>query len=402
MKKVLIALPAVICVVLFLIWSKSSPIAPNSTVQPVDETVGITLLDSTIPVEAAIERQVKKLLAVDAPIRSVFVYAITDVVDKNGYYTVSVAGLPIGSNAMHLGDAVWLGSVQLAKMPGLPGLVTDLMSSQPTDNMISVKEGRGGAGNILPFRSGTQAQYGISAVHNCGYSLNGWKAVDLFPAENMVYSSLSGEVNYVCRDTTQIALRIGDNLYTHLVDNDAQVGDQYSQGQAISGMVSGAFDDTCGVSDQGESAYHVHFCFLPDATGFYHADGYALNTATGSWTKTGGDTVNPLGYLTADWANAGIIPGPAAGANIWDSTVSGVTSMVDHTAAILPVHVDLKMADTVLGNAGPAFDLMYTVVLANFDLTVPLWVIGIITVLEIARIGYASWMWVKRAIPIIG
>lgn len=401
-KKVLIALPALICIILFLVWSKSSPVDQNNTVQPVDEPSGITLLASTIKVDPPIERQVERLLAVDAPIRSVFVYAITDLVDKNGYYYVSVAGLPIGSTKMFLGDALWLGSVQLAKMPGLPGFVTELMASQQTEKTIQVKQTiGGGAGNILPFRSGTQAQYGMSAVHNCGFSLNGWKAVDFFPSEDMVYSSMAGEVNYVCRDTTQVALRIGDNLYTHLVDNGAQVGDQYTQGQAISGMVPGTFTNSCGVADQGESQYHVHFCFQPDPTGFFHADGYALNTATGTWTK-GQDQVNPLGYLTADWQDATIIPGPAAGANVWDSTVNGVTSMVNHTADALPQHVDLKMADTVLGNVGPAFDLMYTVILANFDLTIPLWVIGIITTLELVRIAYAGWMWVKRAIPIIG
>jgi hypothetical protein len=260
--------------------------------------------------------------------------------------------------------------------------------------------GTGGAGNILPFRSGTSAQYGMSGVHSCGFQLNGWQAVDFFPAEDMIYSSKAGEINYICRDNTQVAIRIGDNLYTHLADGGQLVGDTYAQGQAISGMVPGTFNDTCGVSNQSAQAYHVHFCFYPTHD-VWAADGYTLSTITGNWTKNG-ETYEPLEYLTADWSNAGVVLGPVAGGNIWDSVTGGVTSMVGHTVEALPAHTDMGMANTVLGSAGPALDLIYTVVLSNFNLTVPMWCIGIIFVLETVRIAYAGWMWVKKAIPIIG
>lgn len=404
-KKLILVLPAVLGLVIFLATyqaPKTSPINRDGASRSAPPTASITMLESTIPVDSAIAARVRTILEEEAPARGVFKYAITGLTIKSGYYYVSVAGMPMEATAMHLKDAVWLGTVQLANVATMPGLVTEVMSSQPVKtSQTAVNPGRGGAGNILPFRSGTQAQYGISAVHNCGFSLTGWKAVDLFPAENMIYSSMAGEINYICRDATQVAIRIGDNLYTHLADGGQQVGDKYTQGQPISGMVLGTFSDTCGVSDQGAQAYHVHFCFVPDNTGFFHADDYTLNTATGTWNK-GQETINPLGYLTANWVSANVISGPAAGGNIWDSTVGGVTSMAQHTAAMLPVHTDFKMAETVLGNAGPAFDLIYTVILGNFDLTVPLWVIGIVTALELVRIGYAAWLWVKKAIPIIG
>lgn len=410
-KKLIYLLIPLVVVVAILSIPPAAPVPQNGAGQPggqqITTTNGvITMLPSTMPVAQAVQNRVMDLLTPAAPARGVFVYAITDVAQRNGYYYVSVSGQPIGSTAMHLQNSIWLGSIQLVDVAGLPGLVVDLQPSQPVDSTNLVKSeintGSGGSGAILPFRNGTTAQYGISGVHDCGFSLNGWKAVDFFPSENMVYSSLAGEINYVCRDSTQVALRIGDNLYTHLADTGQLAGDRYTQGQPISGMVPGTFDDTCGVADQNPGTYHVHFCFQPTAHGtIFNADGYTLNVLTEDWTK-GADTISPLGYLTADWANAGVVVRQSGSGNIWDSTVGGVNSMVNNTINILPAHIDMGMGSKVLGSAGPAFDLMYTVVLANFNLTVPLWVLGIIVVLETVRIAYAGWMWVKKAIPIIG
>jgi len=402
-NKLIVILPGLVVIIALLL---NAPGQHDSTGQQQKATQNsvITMLASTMPVDLALQNRVMETLTIDAMQRGVFVYAITDVSQRNGYYFVSVSGLPLGATEMHLIDSTWLGMVQLPLQPDLAGYVVELQPSQPTDMLASMDTpnyGTGGAGNILPFRSGTQAQYGTSGVHTCGFNLNGWKAVDLFPAENMIYSSRSGEINYVCRDDTQVAIRIGENLYTHLADNGQQVGDIYQQGQAISGMVPGTFNDTCGISNQNEGTYHVHFCFLPDPDNTFHADGYTLNTNTEIWSK-GETTVDILGYLTADWSNAGVSTGATAGGNVWDSTVGGITSMVENTANSLPVHTDMGMVNTVIGSAGPAMDLIYTVVLSNFNLTVPMWVMGIIFVLETVRIAYAGWMWVKKAIPIIG
>lgn len=46
---------------------------------------GITMLPSTQPVDLELQKKVMFLLAEEAPARSVFVYAITDVTQKDGY-----------------------------------------------------------------------------------------------------------------------------------------------------------------------------------------------------------------------------------------------------------------------------------------------------------------------------
>jgi hypothetical protein len=403
MKKIIFALiPALLVVAILATLQNNTPGPPETAGQQLASTNGIiSMLASSLPVDLALQNRVMAVLTQDAPQRGVFKYAITNISKKSGYLYVSVAGLPMDAEKMSLGASMWLGMVQLSTDPGHPGLVVDLQAPQPPSPTDLINTGTGGAGYLLPFRSGTTAQYGTSGVHNCGFSLNSWKAVDFFPAENMVYTSRPGEINYICRDSTQVALRIGDNLYTHLVDTGQQTGDSYGHGQAISGMVPGTYTGTCGVATQGAQAYHVHFCFLPSASGTFIADGYTLDVATQDWTK-GQEVASPLDYLTADWENAGTFTGHRRGGNVWDSTIGGVNSMVHNTVSILPAHVDMGMSNTVMGSAGPAFDLIYTVVLSNFDLTVPLWVLGIIFVLETVRIAYAGWMWVKKAIPIIG
>lgn len=365
------------------------------------ERGGITMLSSTVPASYELQSRCLDLLAEDASTRGVFIYAITNITQEDFYYYVSVAGLPIGSTKMDLSKSVWLGVITISKLPGLPGIVDDSLSSQPVDTSEYGKD-VGGAINVLPFRDGTTATYGVLGVHNCGFSLNGWRAVDLFPAENMVYSTNDGQVSYVCRDGTQVALRIAENLYTHLVDTGQATGQQYTQGQAIAGMVPGTYEATCGYADQQPDHYHVHFCFIPNPAGTWSADGYALNVGNGNWVK-GGETVAPLGTLTADWANAGISgPAPAAGSNFWDGIVEGVMQIVEPTVDEFPDHQEMGIADRVVSTLTTPIRLIYLVILINFKMDVVMWVVGIVTVLEGIRLVYAAYMWVKRAIPVIG
>jgi len=387
----------VLALVLGTIWLKGQQ-NPGQPAQAI-EGQGIKLLPSTVPLSDALQRRALELLAVDASTRSVFVYAVTNLTQKDGYFYLSVAGLAEDAQKMDLSKSLWLGMLTIADTAGYPGEVEESFSSQPQD---TENYGVGGSQNILPFRSGTQAQYGVLGVHNCGFSLNGWKAVDLFPEENMVYSTNEGQVSYVCRDDTQVALRIGDNLYTHLVDTGQQTGDRYDQGQALAGMVPGTYDATCGYADQQPEAYHVHFCFIPNPAGTWSADGYALNVTNGNWVK-GEETVAPTDYLTADWEVAGIdTPGPSVGSNFWDGIASGVMTLVEPAVNELPEHQDMDISGRVTGIMTTPLKLLYLVILINFDMTVVMWVVGIIAVLEMARLVYAAWMWIKRAIPIVG
>jgi hypothetical protein len=369
---------------------------------------GITMLPSTVPISARLQLSTLRALALDAYQRGVTTYAITDVVDRDGYWKISVAGMPDGSQQMALSESVWLGTVTINNTTGLPGLVDEAMpkiaNSLPEalgSETAAAEYGVGGSANILPFRSGTTAMYGTLGVHDCGFSMNGWKAVDLFPSENMVYSSNSGTVSYVCRDENQVALRIGNNLYTHLVDTGQQMDDVYTQGQAIAGMVPGSFDTACGYAAQNEAAYHVHFCFVPNSGGGFNADGYMLSMADSNWRK-GSEMVEPTGTLTAAWEDAGFTGTTArASGNFWDSLIGGVIDMANNSMNVMPEHHDFGIVSQIDANVAPALTLI-NLLFGSFNCTVPLWVGGIIFVLETVRIVYAGWMWIKKAIPVIG
>jgi hypothetical protein len=181
------------------------------------------------------------------------------------------------------------------------------------------------AGYILPFRNGSTAIYGPLGVHDCGFSLTGWKAVDLLPAENQVYAVETGDIAYVCRDGTQVALRVNGILYDHLVDNGQEVGDHVTQGESLGSMVTGSFNAPCGYADQQAGHWHVHFCFVPTGGKFY-ADGYTLDTISGNWEKDG-QTIRPNGQITAAWGDVGTTPPSGELFNVWDYLLKGLASI---------------------------------------------------------------------------
>ncbi len=387
-----------------LVWFLIRQTAQTVSAEPLH----VTLLPATVPVTETIQTRVAQLLENEAPRLGVFKFAITDVGYKEKYWTVSVAGLALTTEGKwHLEDALWLGTVMIADTPGLPGIVTDVSPSADAAAAATAPEnGRGGSQNILPWRSGTTAIYGTLGVHDCGFSLTGWKAVDLFPTENQVFATQGGEVSYVCRDSTQVAVRIGDNLYDHLVDTGQKIGDQYAQGGPLGSLVPGTFDDTCGYASQQPTSAHVHFCFIPNPTsGSWAADGYALSIYNNNWVK-GDETVEPMGTLTADWANAGVVPpGPAIGANMWDSWTGGMVSMADHFLPVLPSHTAMGLAERVVSIAAIPLKILYITVLSNFDMTVAIWCFGIFIGLESVRLILAGILLLKnlkQLIPIIG
>lgn len=175
------------------------------------------------------------------------------------------------------------------------------------------------AGSILPFNVGTTATFGIAGVHDCGFGTN-WKAVDFFPAENMVYSSEDATIDYVCRDENQVSIKMGDHLYAHLQDVGQEIGDFYSQGQQIAPMVYGTLNSECGNTDQLQSNYHVHYCFIPNGN-FFDADNYNLHIDTEEWMyvdSVGMSVVHVGGTLTANWKGSRTTVGGKPMVNIWD------------------------------------------------------------------------------------
>lgn len=366
----------------------------------------ITMLPSTVPIDPRVEKRAAELLKPKAQELGINKFVATDVMEKDGYYVISIAGLPNDLNPKwSLDQAKWLGTVTIVNPSlnkAMPGVVNDLSipKAQSEDEFKST--GVGGSGNILPFRTGTTAVYGEVGVHACGFSLGGYKAVDLFPTENQIYASQGGQVSYVCRDGTQVALRIGEMLYDHLVDTGQQVGDSFTQGQSMGSLVKGTFDATCGYAAQNANAFHVHWCFLPSGGASFTADGYTLSTINGNWWKDG-NSVAPTGTLTATWQDANVAPpGPTAGGNFWDGIASGVVGLFEKVVPGLPTHQTMGLADKVMGQAQAPMNLMYMLVFGIVDMTIPIFVFGIIMTLEAARLIYAAYMFVKKAIPVIG
>lgn len=366
----------------------------------------IIMLPSSVDVDLNISNAVANSLDAEAARLDIYNFAITNVDYQAPYYTVSVAGFPFLDDPMawSLDQAIWLGTVSILADDGMPATVNNLYDAPI---YTTPEYGYGGSGNILPFKNGTTATYGILGVHDCGFGLTGWKSVDLFPTVDMVYSSLAGEVNYICRDGTQIAIRIGNNLYDHIVDSGQQAGASYAQGEPIGSMVPGTFQARCGNATQQSNDRHVHFCFVPNGN-YFQADGYTLDMSTNPalWTK-GSEQVAPLQQLTANWALAtGIsdsqVGAPTGGSNFWDYMVDGLIAAVSRVIPQLPQHQAQGIATKVNGVIATPLKVVYTLLLVNFDMTLMIWVVGIIFAMELVRIIYAGWMFVKRAIPVIG
>lgn len=346
--------------------------------------------------------QVLDVLAKDSARRGIWIYAITSAETRGGYLYASVAGFP-GNQDINapwtLDQATWLGSVTQASGASVGAVQGDSFGAQALQAF-----GTGGGGFILPFYHGTSAQYGVLGVHDCGFSMNGWKAVDLFPTTQQIYAAYDGEVSYVCRDGTQISYRVGDLMYVHMQDNGVQIGEQISQGQLLGSPVTGTFTATCGNASQTAGIGHVHFCFLPYDNA-WSADGYTLSALSNNWTK-GGTTYAPLSWLNATWESGDVIIDPpsssAMGGNFWDSIVAVLSPSITDSVASLPDHQMVELSDRSTTILIPVLQLLWPF-LSLFQLTWWAWALGIIAILETLRISFAVVMWGKKVLPdIIG
>jgi hypothetical protein len=162
----------------------------------------------------------------------------------------------------------------------------------------------------FPWRFGTNMQYGILGVHESGFAVavNGWKAVDLLSdgdttaghAPNRLLASAGGTISYKCTPNPgefTTAIRIGDIMYTHLLDNGGlYVGRFFSQGEEMGQMKTGTFYEKCGYANQGGNWFHVHLGF-PN-TGSFTAGNWSLNLSDQIWRQDG-ETRDILSWLQA-------------------------------------------------------------------------------------------------------
>jgi hypothetical protein len=168
----------------------------------------------------------------------------------------------------------------------------------------------------LPWQAGTAMTYGTLGIHRGGF-VDGWLGVDLLSngdvpagrAPNSVLAAAAGTVTYVCNDGVNVAIRIGDLIYVHLLENDKlRVGQRFERGDEIGQLKAGSFNARCGYASQRPENFHLHLAF-PN-TDRFDIGGWSLSRSDGVW-RSGDRSVRPGQALRNDV----VPPGPTATAD---------------------------------------------------------------------------------------
>jgi Tol biopolymer transport system component len=322
--------------------------------------VEVTLIPGTVIPSPEVENAVRQVLSEgrDVEMKGDY-YAITDVREEEDWFFVSIIGLMGLEDTLdwNLDNASWFGLVLLHKnldgsfSGGIRGSesFSSLLESVPED--VLTQDGKAdldpqlqvqedAVSYTFPWQSGFKMYYGYLGVHTNGW-YTGWKAVDLLSggntaagqAPNRMLASAPGTINYKCTPAegdVSTAIRIGDLMYTHVVDDPGiQTGRSYNRGEFIGPMAVGNFSEKCGYASQGDTWFHVHLGF-PD-TGTVTFEGWTLNLATEVWTK-GNETRSPGEWIQSQsglgaagtTSRASIGPGGAQGNN--SSSVPSVSA----------------------------------------------------------------------------
>lgn len=417
----------------------------------------ICLISTKSELSAEIAREVLDVLDSAISLPAVDCFVITDVSHTSeNTYLVSIAGISGDLQSYSIQDnASWFSVVALQRQ--LSGdLRGTLKGTDEFERMINnfpltesaqdeiggvvtyteYLETQGYGTAYFPFYNMTSVLYGTLGVHDHGDS--GWKAVDFVSwndagmAPNAVYASVAGIVTNICRDDTQMGLKIGPFYYLHMVNNpDIEVGYYFGVHDYIAHLVTGNFNDDCGYASQQPGAYHLHFAFAP-VNHQLTLESWTLDTQTEIWTY--GTITRSKNHLIgpADWGGifpppppedpaptptpggpgeptptpGGPLPPPTPGqgnngTNFWTFLTNGVKDIGAAIAALFPQHkegVDLALSISEYANL--PIKIVYITGVYNFKW--PFIMMGLILILEFARGIYGIYMLVKRAIPVVG
>jgi len=293
----------------------------------------ITIITGTVVVESSIDIAVQEALVnaneVLSPVSDY--YAITDLSYFDQWLFVSVIGLAGISSDLSwnlLDNGTWFGLVLLkADRDGnwsgalegtdefsqiLYEIPSNILEDDTKLNLDPLTRAEIPlSGYIFPWQTGKSMKYGSLGVHDNGFPgvVTGWKAVDFVSdgdtgaghAPNQLLASASGTINYKCTPgagQNSTAIRIGDLMYTHMVnDGNLYVGRYFSQGETMGMMKAGSFSENCGYADQSAQSFHVHWGF-PN-TGSLQAGGWTLTFADQTWRR-GGETRVPGQWMLAE------------------------------------------------------------------------------------------------------
>ena len=299
----------------------------------------IILIPGTVEVDKEIESALVLALGrANTIYKGAKYFAVTDIREVESWYFISTLGLVKYDNnrGWSLEDSVWVGMVLIERdqintfQGAVEGttLFSELLDEVPeriinrsSKNSIDpLRKNRTPfnttSGYIFPWQSGTSMFYGSAGVHTNGF-ISDWKAVDMMSdgntgaghAPNRLLAAASGSIGYICRDSNNVAIRIDNLFYTHLVDNsNLTLGKWFNQGDEMGQMKTGTFGTTgvgCGWATQGSNWFHVHWGF-PNAD--LQVEGWTLSMATQNWTK-GSTTVSPNNWgLTAGGGSCKSLP----------------------------------------------------------------------------------------------
>ncbi|MFZ2422817.1 MAG: hypothetical protein WA029_16920, partial [Anaerolineae bacterium] len=280
-------------------------------------------------IDDAIEGAVREVVERSADaLPGVHYYAISAFWREDSWFFVSIVGLgKLGPELQwRLDDASWFGLVLLHqdKAGNFTGAVEGtqafsvllaeipetILTATARQSLDPLQRSQAPASTYrFPWPSGTNMQYGVLGVHDAGFNgwggISNWKAVDFLSdnntgaghAPNRLLAAASGTIGAVCNDGTSVAIRIGDLLYAHLLNNsNLQTGHSFSQGNEIGQLKTGSFNANCGWADQGGNWFHVHWGF-PN-TGSLQVEDWTLNFSDQQWHR-GNETRRTLEWIQA-------------------------------------------------------------------------------------------------------
>ncbi len=370
---------------------------------------GVTMLTPSVTVDAALSTAIRGYLEAAMPYPT-YQYAVTNIdtlADSSlliSYIALTAVSDPENWNAFE--NALGMGTLTALNQSG-----TYIVSAGPGDLSASSSSG---SSYIFPFASGSSAAFGARGVHDAGFSMAGYKAVDFWSdgasghAANAVYAAAGGKVAWICRDGYQQAMQIGPFVYAHLSPNGAKTGDEYTQGQLISSLKTGNIASTykCGWASQAAGSFHLHFGFkpqgIPNGAGIT-IESWTLNISNQQWTN-GNKTVAVGGWLPATWT--GSTPNPGSGATfasgLWNGILSGFLGIVNIIVPIFPDHEAQNIGLHVTAALSTYLAVFYMLIKTTFRMEIPIIVVSIIITLELVRMAYAAWKLILKALPLVG
>jgi hypothetical protein len=300
---------------------KSAPPATQGWVKMLPGTVSLKSDE-----EAAVVRAIAEAAATGAATVADY-YSVSAVRDEGDWLFVSTVGLKgvtPGDKWSLMDNGSWFGLTLVhrdetgswvAAVEGTPeysrllaAVPTKILDAQAKESLDPLHKSDVPTTDYpFPWQTGTSMQYGQNAIHAGGFYA-GWKAVDLLSdgntsaghAPNQLLASLAGTISYVCNDGTSVAVRIGDLLYVHLLNNgNLYSGRYFGQSIPIGSLRTGSFNAACGYATQQPNWFHVHWAF-PD-TGTFTAGGWSIRTYDAypqAWTR-GGETRGVNGWFQA-------------------------------------------------------------------------------------------------------